>query len=192
MGDAIGHIDPERGLAHIQKALSLIDASEEPRLELCAQHDCAWYLNDSGRPGEALAVLEKARPLYKRFPDTYTQLRLHWLEGRIASNLGELEEAESTFQQLWEELRVRDLTHELVLISIDLAEVFVKRGEPNRAAELAEQCYPILKGWGVHRYALAAWLFFQRTLAQGQVGEAVFRRIREYYVRHWVRPARLD
>lgn len=189
MGEFIGKVDPARGIAHIQKALPLIEISREPRLELCAQHDLAWLLNHGGQPEEALAVLEKARPLYKAFPDSYTQFRLHWLEGKIAHSLGALEDAESTFQQLWEELRARDLNHELVLISIDLAETLVKKGEAQRAAELIAQCYPILKGWGLHRYALAAWMFFERALGEAQAGGAIFRRIREYYHRHWVRPA---
>lgn len=190
MGDTIGHIDPKRGLAHIRRALPLLDATREPRIELCAWHDFAWYLNDSAHPDEALAVLEQARPLYANFPDSYTQLRLHWLEGRIASNLGDLAEAESVFQQLWEEFRVRDLHHELVLVSIDLAEVLVKKGETNRAAELVEECYPILESWGLHRYALAAWLFFQQALAEHRV-EDVFKTIRAYYRRHWANPPEL-
>lgn len=187
MGDTIGHVDPDRGLAHIRRALPLLDAAREPRIELCAWHDFAWYLNDGGEPDEALAVLEQARPMYARFPDSYTQLRLHWLEGRIASNLGELAEAESVLQQLWEEFRARNLHHELVLLSIDLAEVLVKKGETGRAAELAGQCYPILESWGLHRYSLAAWLFFQQTLASYRIGD-VFPRIRTYYRRHWLNP----
>lgn len=189
MGDFIGKVDPVRGISHIRKALPLIELSREPRLSLCAQHDLAWFLNDSGQPEEALVVLEEARPLYKQFPDTYTQFRLHWLEGKIAHNLGQLEEAESTFQQLWEEFRARDLNHELVLISIDLVETLVKKGEVKRAGELVAQCYPILKAWGFHRYSLAAWMFFDRSLAETQAGSVLFRRVREYYCRHWVRPA---
>jgi tetratricopeptide (TPR) repeat protein len=187
MGDTIGAVDPERGLSHIRKALPLLDAKREPRIELCAWHDFAWYLNDSGRPKEALAALEQARPLYAQFPDSYTQLRLHWLEGRIAFNLGDLAEAENVFQQLWDEFRARDLHHELVLVSIDLAEVLVKKGETSRAAGLVEECYPILESWGLHRYALATWLFFQKALAGHQIGD-VFRKIRGYYRRHWAHP----
>jgi tetratricopeptide (TPR) repeat protein len=192
MGDAIGHVDPARGLGHIRKALSLIDATEEPRLQLCAQHDCAWYLNDCGQPTEALAVLEQARPLYRQFPDVYTQLRLHWLEGRISFNLDQLDHAESTFRQLWEELRSRDLNHELVLLSIDLAEVLVRKGQPNRAAELVEECVPILTSWRIHTDALAAWIVFQQALARQQVEGVVFDRVRQYFRRHWIRPAELE
>lgn len=191
MADFIGKVDPVKGISHIRKALPLIEIEREPRLELCAQHDLAWFLNDDGRPEEALAVLEQARPLYQQLPDAYTQLRLHWLEARIAQNLGHQEEAESTFQQLWDEFRARDLRHELVLVSIDLAELFVEKGETGRAMELVAQTHPILKGWGLHRYALAAWLFFQRGLAGGQA-EEVFRQVREYYLRRWSRPGRLE
>lgn len=186
MGATIGHIDPARGLAHIRNALSLIDCGTEPRLDLCAQHDLAWFLADNGQAEEALAVLERARPLYQQFPDQYTQLRLHWLEGRIAFRIGEYDQAENIFQQLWEEFRTRDLNHELVLVSIDLAEALVGKNEPNRAAELVEQCYPVLKGWGLHKDALAAWIVFQQALSRQQLG--LFRRVREYYLRHWVRP----
>ncbi len=191
MGNSIGYIEPERALVHIRRGLALIDATKEPRLDLCAQHDLALFLNDSGRPEEALAVLDRARPLYKQFPDEWTQLRLHWLEGRIARNLGELEEAEDIYKQLWEEFQARDLHHELVLLSIDLAELLVFKGEPQRAADLVEQCYPVLKSWGLHSYALSAWLVFQDSLAQRRM-DSVFTRMREYFRRHWVKPVALD
>lgn len=191
MGDCIGQVYPERGIARILQALPLIETVKEPRLDLCAQHDLAWFLNDQGRPAEALAVLDRARPIYKQFPDKWTQLRLHWLEGRISANLGNLAEAEQIFQQLWEEFHARNLHHELVLISIDLAEVLVRKGEANRAAEMVEECYPVLQAWGLHRYALAAWIVFQEALAHGRA-EGIFQRIREYYRRSWVRPVKFE
>jgi len=191
MGDAIGYVNPERALSHIQRGLTLIDSGKEPRLDLCAQHDLALFLNDSGRPEEALAVLDRARPLYKQFPDDWTQLRLHWLEGRIARNLGELAEAEDIYKQLWEEFQARNLHHELVLLSIDLAELLVFKGEPKRAADLVEQCYPVMKSWGLHSYALAAWLVFRDALTHRRL-DSVFSRLREYFHRHWVKPAALE
>ncbi|HSN89250.1 MAG TPA: hypothetical protein VL025_20965 [Thermoanaerobaculia bacterium] len=109
------------------------------------------------------------------------------LEGRIAAGLGDLHAAEHIFTQLWEELRARDLNHELVLLSIDLAETLVRNGEPNRAAELVAQCYPIMAAWGLHRYALSAWLVLEDAIGQQQAG-SIFQRIREYYRRHWVNP----
>ncbi len=188
MGDVIGYANPERGISHLREALALID-TRDPRLELCARHDLAWFLNESSRAEEALAILDRARPLYKDFQDSFTQLRLHWLEGKIAANLGDLAGAESILGQLWEELRVRDLNQEVVLVSIDLAKVLTWQGNFSLAAELAGQCFSIMKGWGLHRDALAAWLVLQETLAQGRGLGDIFQRIEIYYRRHWVRPA---
>ena len=95
MGEIIGHVIPERGIGHLRKALALIDRATEPRLELYAQHNLAQFLSDSGRPEEGLAVLERARPLYRQFRDELVPLRLHWVEGKIAHRLGELEQAEA-------------------------------------------------------------------------------------------------
>jgi ATP/maltotriose-dependent transcriptional regulator MalT len=188
MGDVIGYVDPERGLIHIRKALPLINAATEPRLELSARHDYALFLNESGKPEAALAVLDRARPLYQQFEDDLTQLRLHWLEGKISYGLGKLAEAESIFARLWEEFRVRDLKQEIVLVSIDLARVLTAQGEPARAAEMVAQCYSIMAGWGLHRDALAAWLVLQEALAHRTARDATFQEIERYYRRHWVRP----
>ncbi len=192
MGEIIGHIDPDRGIRHIQNALALIEAAKEPRLEICAQHALAWFLNDGGQPEEALVVLERSRPLYRRFRDDLTQLRLHWLEARISYRLGEYVEAESIFGQLWDEFRARNLNQEVVLVTIDLAQVLAAKGETARAAQLAAECHSIMKNWGLHKDARAAWLVFEDALSQGQTVGKVFAQIGEYYRRHWFMPARFE
>jgi tetratricopeptide (TPR) repeat protein len=192
MGEIIGYVHPERGIAHLRKALALIDAGREPRLELAAQHALAICLNDTGQPEEALAVLERARPLYEQFEDELSQLRMHWLEGRIAARLGKLSEAESIFVQLWDEFHAQNLHQEVVLVTIDLAQVLTRMGEPARAAELAGQSFSIMKSWGLHKHALAAWIVFQDALARGRVLDDLFERVGDFYRRHWFVPGRFD
>lgn len=188
MGIAIGYVDAARGVARIREALPLIDAERTPRTLLCAQHDLAWFLADAGENQEALDVLDAARPLYRQFPDEYAQLRLHWLEGKLARNMGRPEEAAHIFQQLWEEFRVRELRHDLVLVTIDLAEVIARSGEVEEAAKLVRQVYPIMVNWGLHRYALATWLMLREALELRQLDD-LFSRMRAYYQRNWNRPA---
>lgn len=192
MGEIIGHLNPDRGIAHIRRALALLDSSREPRLELCAQHALAWFLNDRGQPEEALAVLEHARPLYEELQDEPIQLRLHWLEGRIAFRMGQLSEAEIIFGQIRDRFRAHRFQQEVVLVTIDLAQVLSAKGETARAAELAAQCTSILWSWGLHKDTLAAWLVFQRALAQGGVVGDLFERVAGYYRRHWFKPAKLE
>ena len=192
MGNVIGYLSPGRGLLHIRKAIALMDISKEPRLGLCAQHDLALFLTENGQPEEALAVLERARPLYQQFRDDVTQLRLHWVEGKIAYRLGEYGEAESIFSQIWEEFRVRNLNQEVVLVTIDLAQVLAAKDETERAAQLAAECYSIMKNWGLHKDALAAWLVFQEALSEEMARGELFGRLGEYFRRHWFIPAQFE
>jgi tetratricopeptide (TPR) repeat protein len=166
MGEIIGHVHPERGIAHLERALVLLDTFKEPFLLLCAQHALATFLTDVGRLEEALALLERTRPLYRQFPNDLTQLRLYWLEAKIAYRLGEYDEAESIFSQIREEFRVRNLHQEVVLVTIDLAQVLTAKYETERAAQLSAECYSIMKAWGLHKDALAAWIVFQEALSQ--------------------------
>ena len=61
MGETIGYVNPDRGIAHIEHGLQLIDPVREPRLELPAQHGLAVFLCAAGRAPEALAILDRAR-----------------------------------------------------------------------------------------------------------------------------------
>ncbi len=188
MGDAIGHVDPARGIRHIQHALELINPAREPRLELCAQHDLAWFLADAGLPHEALAILDRARPLYRQFPDEWAQDRLRWLQGRIARALNQHSAAVSIFRGVFESFELQGQHMDLLMVSIDLAEAHLAAGEGASAARLLSQVTPIMASWRLHRNATSAWLLFQKLLnermTEGAAG-SLFSRIRLYYRRNW-------
>jgi tetratricopeptide (TPR) repeat protein len=188
MGVAIGFADPERGVQRIRQALPLINGEQEPRIQLCAQHDLAWFLAEAGESREALEVLELARRLYRQFPDEYTQLRLHWLEGKVARSLGRWDEAASIYRQLLDEVRARELKHEMVLITIDLAEALADGRQYDEAVRLVREVLPVLSAWRLHRWSLAAWLIFQHALELREV-DGLFQRLRLYYRRFWNREA---
>jgi ATP/maltotriose-dependent transcriptional regulator MalT len=189
MGIAIGHADPEKGIRRIRQALPLISSEQEPRIQLCAQHDLAWFLAEAGESQEALEVLEQARRLYRQFPDEYTQLRLHWLEGKVARSMGRLDEAASIYRHLLDELRARELRHEIVLVTIDLAEALAEGRQFEEAAKLARDVFLLMSAWKMHRWALAAWLVFQNAVELHQAEGAFFTRLRVYYRRYWNREA---
>lgn len=194
MGTTIGYVEPERGLAYIRAALGLINTSKEPRLELCAQHALAHLSVDAGRPQEALAILDRARPLYKQFPDDWAQLRLHWLEGRIARGLEHFDEAAFALRDVWGAFGERRLSYDALMVAIELAETYVASGEYVRAAAFASEVFPVLTQWGLHRHALAAWRVLQEALERAAADELavrgdLFRRLSLYYRRTWHNPA---
>jgi tetratricopeptide (TPR) repeat protein len=189
MAQTIGYANPDQGIAHLERGLNLINPVREPRLALCAEHSLAEFLCAAGRPAEALAVLDRVRPLYRQFPDEWAQLRLHWLQGRISHALGQFAEAAFILRQVQEEFRARDLRQDYLLATIDLAESHMALGEPATALRLASEVTPILASWKPHRHAVAAWLLFQKTLQElsetGANTSALFSRLRLYYRRNW-------
>jgi tetratricopeptide (TPR) repeat protein len=192
MGDSIGHLNPEKGIAHVRAALELINPAREPRLELCAQHDLVYFLTGAGRPQEALTVLDRALPLYEQFPDSWTQLRLRWVQARIARGLGHLPEAVAIFRRLWEEFHARLLHFDLVMVSIDLAEALAASREIASAARLVSEVVPVLAEWRLDRNIVAAWMVLQQALEEGRTGHEIIRlfaRLAIYYRRHWHNPA---
>jgi tetratricopeptide (TPR) repeat protein len=184
----IGFVNPERAVGLTRNGLALIDSLREPRLDLCGRHQLAHFLSDAGKPDEALAILEASRPLYAQFKDPWTRIRLHWLEGKIARSLGDLAEAEETFKRLWYDLQEPAYAHELTLLSLDLAEVYVAQGKHEEALELVEEFGPLLQEWGMHAEGLAMWLLLERSVRERRAGTTLFRRMTEYLARAWHRP----
>ncbi len=189
MGDTIGHVNPERGILHIQHGLQLINPVREPRLVLCAQHDMIYFLTDAGRPREALVILDRTRSLYRQFPDDWTQLRLRWVHGRVARALEQTGEAIHILRQVWEAFRERDQHVDFLMVSIDLAEAHTAAGEIATAGRLLAEVTPLMEQWNLHRNALAAWLMFREALEKRQAAGALFNQIRLYYRRHWYVPS---
>lgn len=186
--DTIGYTNPERAIELVQDGLALIDPQREPRLEWCGRHTLTLFLNDAGRPREALTLLEISRPLYEQFQDPWTRIRLHWLEGKIARSLGDLAEAEETFKRLWYDLQSSTYAFELTLLSIDLAEVYVAREKHEEALDLIEEFGPMLQEWGMHTEGLAMWLLLQTAVQERRARSEAFRRMAEYLNRAWFRP----
>jgi tetratricopeptide (TPR) repeat protein len=193
MGETVGYANPDRGLVHLEAGLPLENAAREPRLELRAQHHLAEFLAAADRPEEALAIMDRARPLYRQFEEEAVQLRLHWLQTRIAPGLGRAGEAVEILRQVREEYRARDLRREFLLVSIDLAEAHVRQGEFTTALRLLGETTPTVASWNLHRNGLAAWLLFQRTLDESRdLGAAalapLFDHVRLYFRRYWLVP----
>ena len=194
MGETLGHVNPEKALAYIERGLERMNPVREPHLALLAQHALAEFLCAAGRPREALAILDRARPLYREFREDMVQLRLHWLQGRVAHGLGSFGEAADILRQVREEFRARDLHRDFLMVSIDLAEAHVAAGEMATALRLLAKITPAMAGWNLHRNALSASLAFQKALEERRDLEAaalapLFDNLRRYYRRSWHVPA---
>jgi tetratricopeptide (TPR) repeat protein len=161
--------DPEAAIRHLTEGLQKADPASDPRLVVAAQHNLTLYLAESGRYGEALRLLESARPLYHQIGDQMNLLRLRWLEGKIASALGHFTEAEEFLRSVQKDLIERELGYDAALLSLDLATIYAREGRTSEMRRLAEEMLPIFKSRDIHREAIAALFVFQKAAEMERV-----------------------
>ncbi len=147
---------PERGIPLLRKAIDLIDAVQEPRLLLVAQHNLLDDLVETGQHMEAQRLLIQVRPLYQRFDEPWIRNRRRWVEGKIARGLGQPDRAEELLLKARTGFQEQDAAYEIALVSLELAGLYAEQGRTAEMKRLAEEMVPIFSSRQIHREALAA------------------------------------
>ena len=153
----------------VRRGLGKIDIFEEPRLLVSARHNLIGYLNEVGRHEEAMRALAETRGLYLQLGERTPLARLRWLEGKILRNLGRPDEAEVAFREVRDELVRMRLGLDAALVSLDLAMIFLERGQTAELKQLAAEMIPLFESRDDHQKALAAFLLFQKAADAEQV-----------------------
>ncbi|HEX3527215.1 MAG TPA: hypothetical protein VH988_09120 [Thermoanaerobaculia bacterium] len=150
-----------RAIDTTRSALDMMPPESAPRLYLCGRFNLAWQLFTAGRRQEAEDALDVDADLYRRFADSWTQLRLTWLRGNLAESRGEVERAEQAYRETRDGFIAEGRGYDAALVSMDLALLYLRQGRSDSVRHLAEEMVPILLAQDVHREALAALILFQ-------------------------------
>jgi tetratricopeptide (TPR) repeat protein len=165
---SIGYVDPLKGVELARRGLAMLDpAAGDDFLELSARNALAHCLNDAGFAEEARDLHEACRPLYAKFPGVVAQSRMGWLDGLIARNLGDFHTAEKKLRELREVFSRHNFDLELVLVSLDLAELLLWSRRSAEAALLLRETFPVLVAWGLEKDLLVLWLTLADHLQAG-------------------------
>lgn len=146
-----------------RKALDSIDSGRDRRLYVSARFNLALFLCEAGDHRSASEALLQDSGLFREFLDLYTQLRLTWLEGKIAAGFGRLEQAERAFRITREGFILQRYGYDAAMAAIDLSLVYLKLGKTAEVRRLAEEMHEIFAAEGVHREAVAALLLFEEA-----------------------------
>jgi hypothetical protein len=141
------------------QGIDLIEGAREPRLLVCATHNLAWFLHESGRTGQAGSCLDAARRLYRSARDRRELSRLRWLEGKLATDF---HAAESALQEARDGLAREGLGYEAALATMDLA---VRYAAARRGAEMrrcADAMVPLFRSGDMYGGTVLALQSFQR------------------------------
>ncbi|HEX3527481.1 MAG TPA: hypothetical protein VH988_10460 [Thermoanaerobaculia bacterium] len=180
--------DLTRAIEATRGALNGLNRIDGPRVYLCARYNLARYLAEGGQYSEASDMLAADKQLYEEFPEAWTQLRLLWLQGKIALGRGETEAAERAFIAARDGFLREKNGYDAAMVSIeDLALLYLREGRTADVKRLAEEIYPIFEAQDVHREAVAALMLFQEAARQEKL---TVKLVREYA--KYLREARTD
>lgn len=135
---------------------------------------------DLGRFLEAQGLYRETRPLYRSFPDAWSQNRRRWVKGKIASGLGQLRQAESLFTAARDGFLAEGVPYDTALVSLELALLYAGQGRMEELKRLAAEMVPIFASRQIHREALAALAFLTQAIEAERAEIEVVARVAEY------------
>lgn len=153
--------DPLEGIRYLVHGLNTIDRAREPKLAFQALHNIVLLRVELGEYEEARRSLQQMRPLYARFNDELDDIKLRWVEGKIAAGLGELDEAEEAFAESRDRLDRVGLGYRAALVSLDLVSVWLHQGRTAEIRQLVAELLVTFRAIGVEREALAGVLLLR-------------------------------
>ncbi|MFP5287550.1 MAG: hypothetical protein ACLGI9_17565, partial [Thermoanaerobaculia bacterium] len=126
-----------------------------------ALHNILLLRVELGEYEEARRSLQQMKPLYARHSDELMDIKLRWIEGKIAAGLGELEDAEEAFAESRDSFDQLGLGYRAALVSLDLVSVWLQQGRTGEIRQLVAELLVTFRAVGVEREALAGVLLLR-------------------------------
>lgn len=171
----------QKAVEATQTALDQLQAEPHSRLYMMGRYNLTLQLADAGRPQEAAVLLAEDEALYGQFLDSWTQLRLLWVQAKIAAGLGQVDRALELFLEAREGFIGQGIGYEAAVISLEMALLYLRQGRINEMKELAEAMVAIFVAEDVHREAVAALVLFQEAARAEAVTSHLLKDLRVYF-----------
>ncbi len=153
--------DPEEGIRLLARGLAVLDHDRDPKMVFLILHNILLFRVELGDFREASLQLFEMRPLYSHHAGAVDLVKLRWIEGRIATGLGEAERAERAFRQVREDFERRGMIYNAAVAGLDLAALWLQQGRTAEVRQLVTGMLEVFRARYVAREAIAAVLMLR-------------------------------
>jgi len=151
----------EEAVRLIGEGLSSLDSARDPGLAFSSLQTKAWLLVDCGRFLEARTALFELNE--REMGGRVNELKVRWLEGRLAAGLEEMDEAESALRQVKEAFEELGLGYKAALVGLELGAVWLRQNRLEAAAAMALDCSDAFLALGIQRELVASILILRKA-----------------------------
>jgi tetratricopeptide (TPR) repeat protein len=172
--------DPEEALELIEKSMTLIDVSRDPRLVYAGMYNKLWVLLDCDCFEESKRQLFLLRGVQEHTGGRINDLRLRWAEARIDAGLERFERAEKAFLEVREGFSAVNRAYDSALSSLDLAAVLLAQRKSDEAKEVAREAGKIFVALRIDREALGSIIVLRTSFELGIVTRAMVEEVARF------------
>jgi tetratricopeptide (TPR) repeat protein len=158
-----------QALATLGAAERALDPSREPRLLCVLEFNRVVNLCRLEQFAEAEKRLSALQAIVKAGERPLDQVRVIWLESKIAAGLGRRTEAVELLDQVRREFLVREIAYDTALATLELAVLYLEDGRNAEVRRIAAELAPIFAAQRVTRETLACVDLFCKAVQQETV-----------------------
>ncbi len=167
---------PDEALAELTLASELLGAEEKPYLAWSIAMNQTSAYTQAGRFEQAGESLIQARSLWAG-ADASGDTLCQWLEARILHGKRQLEAAATGYSQAKQGfLRLEDLDR-AAAVGLDLAELYLSRGEFRQVAREAKEILPVFEALGATREGFAAFRLLRTAIDRRSLSRSLLRQL---------------
>jgi lipopolysaccharide biosynthesis regulator YciM len=118
-----------------------------------------------------------------RLGNELDDLRVGWLQAKVAAGLGQSDEAVAAFERVRRGFEHQHIAYDVALVTLELAELYATLGRTAEVKALVQQSAPTFEEQGVHREAQRALALFRQAVEEERASLDLIRGVLSYLQR---------
>jgi tetratricopeptide (TPR) repeat protein len=155
--------NPQEALRILRQSLKLLDPDRDPRLVTSATESILEVMVQCGEFREAAEMLMESGLRHALAGEPLSLAKLRWVEGQIFAGLKKAGRAESALLEARAGFLAHDQGYNAALVGLDLAAVWLERGQQAQVKELATDMLATFQRLGIQREAVRALDYLNRV-----------------------------